>query len=72
MDYLIIDRFEGEYAVCEKSDGTMTKIAKVCLPKNAESGDAIIKESDFDYVIDNSMTAERKQKINDLQNKLFR
>lgn len=72
MDYLIIDRFEGEYAVCEKSDGTMTKIAKVCLPKNAESGDAIIKESDFNYKIDNSLVANIKTQINDLQNKLFR
>ena len=36
---IIIDRFEGEYAVCEEESGGFTKIPKVFLPGGCREGD---------------------------------
>lgn len=68
---LIIDRFEGEYAVCEKEDGEMINIAKIYIPKNANEGDVLI-EKDGKYVIDFAKTEAIKKEIRDLQNQLFK
>ena len=41
-----IDRFEGEYAVCEKPDRTVVNIKKDRLPKEVKEGDVLIIEGD--------------------------
>ena len=38
---LIIDRFEGEYAVCEKKNRRMINIHKIKLPSEAREGDVV-------------------------------
>ncbi len=38
---MIIDRFEGEYAVVELDDSTFVNIPKRILPNNAKEGDFI-------------------------------
>ena len=67
---LIIDRFEGEYAVCEAED-EMRNIAKIFLPKNASEGDVLV-EKNGEYTIDYSETERRRKAVRDLQNKLFK
>jgi hypothetical protein len=37
-----IDRFEGDFAVCEKADRTMINNEKNKLPANAKEGDTLI------------------------------
>ena len=38
---LIIDRFEGSYAVCECDDGTPIHIARHLIVESAQEGDAL-------------------------------
>jgi len=67
---VIVDRFEGEYAVCEKEDKTMMDIPVKNLPVGAKEGDVLIV-SDNSIVIDNAETAKRKENINKLMDKLW-
>ena len=38
---VVIDRFEGDFAVCEKDDRTMFNISKDRLPNGAKEGDVL-------------------------------
>jgi len=38
---VIVDRFEGKYAVCEKEGNVMINIEKSQLPKGVKEGDVI-------------------------------
>lgn len=39
---VIIDRFEGDMAVCEKDDHTMIDIARIKIPPAAREGDVLV------------------------------
>lgn len=60
--YLIIDRFEGEYAVCERQDRTMVDIPKAEMPQGAKEGSKIEKTSSGYVIVDNSTGKERIDK----------
>ena len=62
---LIIDRFEGNYAIIEVDD-EFINIPKSFIPTNAKEGDVLR------LVIDESVTSNRKQQIDNLVNKLFK
>lgn len=62
MAKLIIDRFEGDKAVCEQEDQTMVDIPRADLPKEAKEGDGLICE-DGSYRIDENETNERAERI---------
>lgn len=66
-----IDRFENDYAVCEKADRTMINIRKDKIPANAKEGDILIIEGE-NVKIDTSETNKRKKAINDLMNDLWK
>jgi hypothetical protein len=70
-EFLIIDRFEGDLAVCE-SDGGRTHISRDSLPGAAKEGDVIRLEAGR-YVIDHEQTALKRrknaQKLTELLNK---
>ena len=53
-DYISIDRIEGEFAVCELSDGSMMDIHKNEFPYSIEEGDII--KIEFKYE-----TGEKKE-----------
>ena len=61
---VIIDRFEGEYAIVEVAIGQFVNIPKVLIP-NANEGDVIKIE------IDKKETEERRKHIQDLMNSVF-
>lgn len=61
---VIIDRFEGEYAIVELDIGIFCELPKVLVP-NAKEGDVI------SITINNTKTNERKEKITNLMNNLF-
>ncbi|SCG83796.1 hypothetical protein DW1_2232 [Proteiniborus sp. DW1] len=67
---LIVDRFEGEYAVCEKEDGTMVDIKRDTLPKETKEGDILLVEGDS-IIIDEQATLARKEHINKLMDDLW-
>lgn len=43
---MVIDRFEGNYAVCQTKKGEILHIKKTDLPLNASEGDFIIQRAD--------------------------
>lgn len=61
----IIDRFEGEFAVCELEDMSIVNIPKDALPPEAHEGDSIL------VTIDSVETEGRKEKIKKLMDDLF-
>lgn len=67
---LIIDRFEGIYAICETEDKTMINIERSLIPKEAREGDVLIRKYDK-YLIDTAGTEERKSRIKSLMDDVF-
>ncbi len=62
---IIIDRFEGDYAVCETDTGSFADVPRAVMPQGAAEGDVI------SITIDRSETDKRKQNINSLMDSLF-
>ena len=71
MIYLCIDRFEGDYAVCEQSGGELTDILSALLPPGAKEGDILALHSDGRLELDPEETARRRAAVLELQKKLF-
>jgi hypothetical protein len=59
---LIIDQFEGDFAVCEKEDRTVLNINLRDLPAGAEVGDVLIIEGE-NFKIDTVQSAKRKEML---------
>ncbi len=67
-----IDRFEGNFAVCEnKITNEMVNIEKTLLPKNCKEGD-IIKFINGVYILDNNATNNEQEEIKNIVNNLFK
>lgn len=66
-----IDRFEGNFAVCEKADRTMINIPKEKIPAEAKEGDILTIEGD-EIKLDADVTAKRKKDIDKLMNDLWK
>lgn len=62
---VIIDRFEGDYAVVEIEIGQFVNIPKILLPE-AKEGDVISIE------VDKNETELRRKKIEELMGKVFK
>lgn len=61
---VIIDRFEGDYAVVEIEVGKCVNIPKILIP-NSKEGDVVKIE------IDRNETKEREKHIQELMNDVF-
>ena len=70
MKKLIIDRFEGDFAVCEQEDKMFITIPKDKLPLEVKDGDCLIDNNGV-YTIDYERIEERKKIIKDKFGKLF-
>ncbi|WP_139904698.1 DUF3006 domain-containing protein [Clostridium thermarum] len=68
--FVVIDRFEGNYAVCEKEDRTIIDISRDKLPPEAKVGDVLIITEDV-IVIDIERTKEKKREIEELTKDLW-
>ena len=62
---LIIDRFEGNFAVVETDSG-MINVPRFDLPDGAKEGDVLLLSVDSDG------TASRKKRIDGMMNSLFK
>lgn len=62
---VVIDRFEGDYAVCEKEDSTILYIERSKLPCTAKEGDVLNVEGD-EITADTVETEKRKKEIGEL------
>jgi hypothetical protein len=61
----ILDRFEGEYAVCENEMKETLNIKKDRIPADAKEGDVLIVRSN-EITIDKEETEKRKTEIEKL------
>lgn len=59
---LIIDRFEGAYAVCEDENKNMVNILKTEIPKNAKEG-SVLEMTGESITVNYNETDCRKKKI---------
>ncbi len=62
---VIIDRFEGQYAVVEMDSGDLVSVPRVILPNLADEGDIITIE------IDEEATDQRRRRIEEMMNNLL-
>lgn len=68
MEY-IIDRFEGDMAVCETSSGSSVNLPKKLISSDAKEGDVLIKCGEI-FIIDKDKTRQRRNKILQLQRRI--
>lgn len=65
---IIIDRFEGDFAVVETENGSVD-IPRSVLPTDAKVGD-ILKKSFYGYTVLRSETSERRKKLLEMTKRL--
>lgn len=58
---LIIDRFEGKFAVCMQED-KIINIPRYKLPIEAKDGDCLVLENGF-FVVNNEETEEKRRSV---------
>jgi len=71
MKKYTVDRFEGDYAVCETEDNSFVNIQRNKLPKNTKEGDFIIEKEDGAFFVDTEATEERRKLIRKKLDSLF-
>ena len=62
---VILDRFEGDYAIVELGNKTTANMPRELVPAGAEEGDVLSIKIDLEY------TNKRKEKIESLMDDLF-
>jgi hypothetical protein len=67
---VIIDRFEGNFAVCEKENRQMIDIERSKIPCMAQEGD-VLNISDDIITIDAEATEKRKKRIEEIAKDLW-
>ncbi len=67
---IVIDRFEGKFAVCERENLEMINIPKKKLPKNVKENDVLVLDDEKIYV-DEVATLKQKEKINEMLKDLW-
>ncbi len=71
METLIIDRFEGDLAVCEREDCSMVAIEISRLPKGVRPGNILKIENDGTIRLDAEEELRRREMIYKMQESLF-
>lgn len=71
MKKMIIDRFEGNYAICELEDTTTTAIPKYKLPLGCKEGDCLFLDKDGLIKRDSELTKTRELTIREKMSRLF-
>jgi len=71
MKKLIIDRFEGKYAVCELEDKSIINVPKYKLPLNCKEGDCLIRDAEGMYQKDSETTKIQEKRILEKMGRLF-
>lgn len=67
---VVIDRFEGEYAVCQDYEGESVNIKRNILPNDSREGDVLSICGD-NITIDYEESKIRRKKIKELSDKLW-
>ncbi|MEA4960434.1 hypothetical protein SDC9_174320 [bioreactor metagenome] len=70
MRYIIIDRFEGDYAVCEDENKEIVSIERARMPAEAKEGDVLVIH-EGEICLDIDETIKRKEHIRRLMDDLW-
>jgi len=65
---LVIDRFEGKYAVCVQEDKVIN-IPRYKVPIEAKDGDCLVMEDGF-FVVQNEETENKRHKVKKIMDDL--
>jgi hypothetical protein len=68
---VVIDRFEGDFAVCEKEDRTILNIKRSKLPVNTKEGDVLVIEGDS-IKVDSAETTKRTKAVQRLMEDVWK
>lgn len=68
---LVIDRFEGKYAICADDDGRHFAIETSELPEGAKEGSVVVISEEGTLSLDPEEEARRRARILEKQRKLF-
>lgn len=71
MKQLIIDRFEGKFAICEDAEEKYFAIETSELPDGAREGDVLRITDEGELLLDQEATNARREKIAAKQRKAF-
>ncbi len=71
MRTLVIDRFEGKYAVCEDEKQRLFTIAVEKLPPDAGEGSVLLISEEGKLLLDAGETARRRKRIAEKQRGIF-
>lgn len=71
MKYLVIDRFEGIYAICENEERSLFAIERSELPEGAEVGSVMEITSTGELTLDEVETQNRRNRTATKQDKAF-
>ena len=67
----IIDRVEGNYAIIEKENGYIYKIAVENIRGDFKEGDSLITIDDKCFEVNKELTLERKNKIDKIMKNMW-
>ncbi len=70
LEQFIVDRLEGEFAVCEKMEGGMISLPVKQLPAGVRDGD-VLTGRDGLYRIDREATKKRRDEVDAKRRMLF-
>ncbi len=71
MKTLIIDRFEGKYAICEDADQKYFAIETAELPQGAAEGSVLLISEEGELSLDQEETERRRLRIAEKQGRVF-
>lgn len=69
---LVIDRFEGAYAICEDKDQKLFAIEAAELPAEAAEGSVLEIDDEGTVRVNAEKTAVRRSKVKNLQDSLWK
>lgn len=72
MRILVIDRFEGTYAICENEEQKLFAIETSELPQGAAEGSVLEINEEGAIRINKEKTAARRSKVKKLQDSLWK
>lgn len=71
MKKLVIDHFEGPYAICEDETKAFQKIPKYKLPLSCKEGDALVRDSDGMFQMAKNESKGNESKIREKMSRLL-
>jgi hypothetical protein len=66
MKRIVVERFEGEFAVVELPDRSMENVPRTLLPEETQEGDVI------DIEVNQAATKEKKERIQSLLEEVWK